>query len=347
MSKGNLGGSFAFAQTSRKGSRLLPSIRRRPSSYLYTEGQGADPVTMLLLCQSRLCRKALLLAGAVTLVFVVAHPTPGQSPPPPPPPGLAQMATKLDPTLTIPQFDVISVKPGKDSMTRMQLTPDGLRGSGVTVRFLLYEGYGGINHQQVIGEPAWSGTQGFDIEAKVALADVPTLGKMTFEQRRTMFQSILADRFKLVAHHETRELPLYVLSVAKRGSKLKPSAPDDAAASTPRRTGMMVNNGKVTANDAQLAMLVTVLSRTLGRTIVDRTGLTGKYDFTLEYAPEEGGAQQPGAGAEAGAALPSSPSDSAPSIFTALQEQLGLKLESTKGPVDVIVIDHIEKPAEN
>jgi uncharacterized protein (TIGR03435 family) len=240
------------------------------------------------------------------------------------------MATKLDPTLTIPQFDVISVKPGKDTRTQMQFTPDGLRGNSVTVRFLIYEGYGGINHQQVIGEPAWSNTQGFDIEAKVALADVPTLGKMTFEQRRTMFQSILAD--------------LYVLSVAKRGSKLKPSPPDDAAA---RPTGMMVNNGKVTANDAPLSMLVTVLSRTLGRTIVDRTGLTGKYDFTLEYAPEEGGAQQPGAGAEAGAALPSSPADFAPSLFTALQEQLGLKLESTKGPVDVLVIDHIEKPAEN
>ena len=177
------------------------------------------------------------------------------------------MATKLDPTLTIPQFDVISVKPGKDTRTQMQFTPDGLRGTGVTVRFLIYEGYGGINHQQVIGEPAWSSTEGFDIEAKVALADVPTLSKMTFEQRRTMFQSILADRFKLVAHHETRELPLYVLSVAKHGPKLKPSAPDDAAASTPRRTFMMVNNGKVTANDAQLSMLVTVLSRTLGRTI--------------------------------------------------------------------------------
>jgi uncharacterized protein (TIGR03435 family) len=257
------------------------------------------------------------------------------------------MATKLDPTVTIPQFDVISVKPGKDTRTQMQFTPDGLRGTSVTVRFLIYEGYGGINHQQVIGEPAWSNTEGFDIEAKVALADVPTLGKMTFEQRRTMFQSILADRFKLVAHHETRELPIYVLSVAKRGTKLKPSAPDDAAASTSRRTGMMVNNGKVTANDAQLSILVTVLSRTLGRTIVDRTGLTGKYDFTLEYSPEEGGAQQPGAGSEAGGAVPASPPDPAPSIFTALQEQLGLKLESTKGPVDVIVIDHIEKAGEN
>jgi uncharacterized protein (TIGR03435 family) len=304
-------------------------------------------MTMLVPCKSHLCRNPLLLAGAVALVCVVAHPAPAQSPSPPPPPGLAQMPTKPDPTLVIPQFDVISVKPGKDNMTRMQFTPDGLRGTGVTVRFPLYEGYGGINHQQVIGEPAWSSTEGFDIEAKVALADVPTLGKMTFEQRRTMFQSILADRFKLVVHHETRELPLYVLSVAKRGSKLKPSAPDDPAAPTPRRRGMMINNGKVMANDAQLSTLVTVLSRTLGRTIIDRTGLTGNYDFTLEYAPEEGGPQQPGAGAGAGGGLPASPADSAPSIFTALQEQLGLKLESTKGPVDVIVIDHIEKAAEN
>jgi uncharacterized protein (TIGR03435 family) len=255
------------------------------------------------------------------------------------------MPTKADPTLIIPQFDVISVKPAKDNRTQMQLTQDGLRGSGVTVRFMLYEGYGGINHQQVIGEPAWSNTQGFDIEAKVAPSDVPTLSKMTFEQRRIMFQSILADRFKLVAHHETRELPIYVLSIAKGGPKLQPSPPEDSAAPAPRRVGMMVIPGKVTANDAQLSMLLTVLSRTLGRTIVDRTGLAGHYDFTLEYAPEEGGPQQPGA--EAGNAPPPSPSDSAPSLFTALQEQLGLKLESTKGPVDVIVIDHIEKPDEN
>jgi bla regulator protein blaR1 len=91
-------------------------------------------------------------------------------------------------------------------------------------------------------------------------------------------------------------------------------------------------------------MLVTVLARTLGRTVVDKTGLTGRYDFSLEYAPEEGG--PPPAGG-AGGAPPPPPADSGPSIFTALQEQLGLKLESTKGPVDVIVIDHIEKPTAN
>jgi len=304
-------------------------------------------MTILAPCRSRLCPNPLLLAGAVALALIVAHPVPAQSPPPPPPPGLAQMPTKSDPSIVIPQFDIISVKPGKDNMTRMQFTPNGLRGTGVTVRFLLYEGYGGINHEQVIGEPAWTNTDGFDVEAKVAPADLPTLDKMTFEQRRTMFQSILTDRFKLVVHHETRELPIYVLSVAKGGPKLKPSAPDDPATPTPRRIGMMINNGEVTANDAQLSTLVTVLSRTLGRTIIDKTGLTGNYDFTLAYAPEEGGSQQPGAGGAAGEALPAPPSDSAPSIFTALQEQLGLKLESTKGPVDVIVVDHIEKPSDN
>jgi uncharacterized protein (TIGR03435 family) len=299
-------------------------------------------MTMLVPRKSHLCGNPVLLAGAVALVFVFAHLAPAQSPPPPPPPGLAPLPTKPDPTVVIPQFDVISVKPGKDTMTRMQFTPDGLRGSGVTVRFLLYEGYGGINHEQVIGEPAWSNTQGFDIEAKVAPADAPALGKMTFEQRRTMFQSILADRFKLVVHHETRELPIYVLSVAKGGPKLKPSAPDDPAAPAPRRIGLMITRGKVTANDTQLSTLVTVLSRTLGRTVIDKTGLTGNYDFSLEYAPEEGGPPPPGGGTQ-----PASPSDSAPSIFTALKEQLGLKLDSAKGPVDVVVIDHIEKPAEN
>jgi uncharacterized protein (TIGR03435 family) len=299
-------------------------------------------MTMLVPRKSHYCDNALLLGGAVALVFVVAHLAPAQSPPPPPLPGPAQLPTKLDPTVVIPQFDVISVKPGTDTRMLMQFTPDGLRGSGITVRFLLYEGYGGINHEQVIGEPSWSNTQRFDIEAKVAPTDAPALGKMTFEQRRTMFQSILADRFKLVVHHETRELPIYVLSVAKGGPKLKPSAPDDPAGQAPRRVGLMITRGKVTANDTQLSTLLTVLSRTLGRTVIDKTGLTGNYDFTLEYAPEEGGPPPPGE-----AAQPASPPDSAPSIFTALKEQLGLKLDSAKGPVDVIVIDHIEKPAEN
>ena len=272
-------------------------------------------------------RAAFLFASAQ---FAFTQPPP----PPPPPPGPAlQMPDKPDPSIKIPQFDVISVKPSKDNGTRVQFTADGMRGTAVTTQFLLFEGFGGINQNQVIGEPSWSTGDGFDIEAKVAAVDLPTLAKMTFEQRRTMFQQILADRFKLIAHHETRELPIYQLVIGKNGSKLKESAPDDPASTAPRRKGIMFGpgRGEVTATDASLSMVIAPLSRQLGRIIVDKTGLTGRYDFTLAWTPD-------------GVA----PSDqSGPDIFTAIQEQLGLKLESTKGPVDVIVIDHIEKPSAN
>ena len=290
---------------------------------------------------SRLKLSFLALAAALAAPVVCAQ----QVMPPSSP---AAGGKAADAAIVAPPFDVISVKPNKDSHgSRVQFTPDGMRGTGVNVRFLLYEGYGGINKNQVINEPPWAGTDGFDIEAKVAPADVPTLAKMTFEQRRTMFQSILAERFNLAVHHETRELPIYVLSVGKGGPKFKETAPDDRATTTPRRRGTMVNNGKITSTDAQISTLVTILSRNLGRTVVDKTGLTGNYDFTLEYAPDEGGpppAPRPPDGSPAtGASAP----DPGASIFTALQEQMGLKLESTKGPVDVVVIDHIEKPAEN
>jgi uncharacterized protein (TIGR03435 family) len=253
------------------------------------------------------------------------------------------MPDKPDASIKIPQFDVISVKPSKDNRTSVQFTPDGMRGTGVTTQFLLFEGFGGINQNQVIGEPSWSTADRFDIEAKVAAEDLPTMARMTFEQRRTMFQQILAERFKLVAHHETHELPIYQLVIGKNGSKLKESAPDDPSSATPARKGMMFGLGKVTATGGSMSMFITPLSRQLGRIIVDKTGLTGKYDFTLEWTPE-GGAPPPAGASPSGAAPPDQPG---PDIFTAIQEQLGLKLEPTKGPVDVIVVDHIEKPSAN
>jgi uncharacterized protein (TIGR03435 family) len=293
-----------------------------------------------------LMRKPSLIARAavpVAFLFTSAQLAFTQPPPPPPPGVVVQMPDKPDPSIKIPQFDIISVKPSKDNRTRVQFTPDGMRGTSVTVQFLLFEGFGGINQNQVIGEPSWSTDDGFDIEAKVAAVDLSTMAKMTFEQRRTMFQQILTERFKLVAHHETRELPIYQLTIGKKGSKLKESAPDDPASATPRRKGMMFGRGKVTAIDGPLSMFIPPLSRQLGRIIVDKTGLTGNYDFTLEWTPE--GAAPPAAGGLASGAAP--PDQSGPDIFTAIQEQLGLKLEPTKGPVDVIVIDHIEKPSAN
>jgi uncharacterized protein (TIGR03435 family) len=304
------------------------------------ETTSGPPLSTAVLRRPRLLARtavgAALLFTSVQLAFT--------QPPPPPPPGVVvKMPDKPDPSIKIPQFDVISVKPGKDNKTRVQFTPDGMRGTEVTAQFLLFEGFGGINQNQVIGEPSWSTADGFDIEAKVAAVDLPTLAKMTFEQRRTMFQQILADRFNLVAHHETRELPIYQLTIGKNGSRLKESSPDDPASATAPRKGMMFGRGKVTATGGSLSMFITALSRQLGRTIVDKTGLTGNYDFTLEWTPE-GAAPLPAGGSPSGAAPPD---QSGPDIFTAIQEQLGLKLESTKGPVDVIVIDHIEKPSAN
>jgi uncharacterized protein (TIGR03435 family) len=293
-----------------------------------------------------LLRKPSLVAGTVipAAFLLTSAQLAFTQPPPPPPPGIAvQMPDKPDPSIKIPQFDVISVKPSKDNGTRMQFTPDGMRGTAVTIEFLLFEGFGGINQNQVIGEPSWANAEGFDIEAKVAPEDLPTMSKLTFEQRRTMFQQVLTERFKLVAHHETRELPIFQLTIGKHGSKLKVTAPDDPASATPRRKGMMFGRGKVTATGGSMSMFVTPLSRQLGRIIVDKTGLTGLYNFTLEWTPE-GAAAPPAGGSPSGAAPPD---QSGPDIFTAVQEQLGLKLESTKGPVDVIVIDHIEKPSAN
>jgi uncharacterized protein (TIGR03435 family) len=283
-----------------------------------------------------LLRKTIVVVRAAiraAFLFTSAQLAFTQPPPPPPPGAVLQMPDKPDPSIKIPQFDVISVKPSKDNGTRVQFTADGMRGTAVTTQFLLFEGFGGINQNQVVGEPSWSTVDGFDIEAKVAAVDLPTMARMTFEQRRTMFQQILADRFQLVAHHEMRELPVYQLVIGKNGSRLKESAPDDPASVTPRRKGIMFGPGpgRLTATDGSLSMVIAPLSRQFGRIIVDKTGLTGRYDFTLEWTPD-------------GVA----PSDqSGPDIFTAIQEQLGLKLESTKGPVDVIVIDHIEKPSAN
>jgi len=262
-----------------------------------------------------------------------------------------QATSQSDTGVKVPQFDVISVKPDKGDFpgTRLMMKPDGFSATNVNLHMLLSEGYQ-LDPDQILGEPGWAKTAGFDIDAKVAGEDVAALKQITFDQRRQMFQEILADRFKLAVHHETKELPVYVLSPAKGGPKLTESKVDTSATGDTPKGGpgrFMVNRGNITGQRTSMTFLATVLSRQLGRTVVDKTGLTAGYDFTLTWAPDEGaaGAGPPHDGASS--ATPDASAPSGPSIFTALQEQLGLKLESVKAPVDVIVIDHVEKPAEN
>ena len=163
-----------------------------------------------------------------------------------------------------------------------------------------------------------------------------------------MIQSLLAERFKLKVSHETKDLPVYALLVAKNGSKLQEAKPGETYPNGGHPGFGTIDAGQLKGEGIPISAargmsLVFLLSDQLARPVLDQTGLNGKYDIELKWTPD----QSPGAialGPEGG----NSASDSSgPTIFTALQEQLGLKLAPTKGPVKIIVIDHIEKPSEN
>ena len=264
------------------------------------------------------------------------------------------LARGQDAPADIPKFDVVSIKPNKSGEMRimMRILPDGFNMEGVPTQLMLAQAFN-VENDRIVGAPAWVQTDHYDIQAKVAPEDAPKLDKLGREQRFAMLQPLLEERFNLKFHHETREMPVYLLVVAKGGSKLKPADPAFGADGSHRMPGMMMSPGGLEAHGAQLDMLAHVLSGQVGRTIIDKTGLTGSYDFSLHFTPQNmppGMGPGPGAGpggGSPGADAPPPPDTSGPDLLTALQEQLGLKLESEKGPVDVIVIDHIDKPSEN
>ncbi|HEX3374198.1 MAG TPA: TIGR03435 family protein [Edaphobacter sp.] len=255
----------------------------------------------------------------------------------------------------VPAFDVVSVKPNKSEsgMIRIMGKPDGYAASNVSLKMLIQNAYG-IREDLISGAPSWADSARFDIDAKVAGSDVEALKKLTPEQRRLILQPLLADRFKLKIHTETKQLPVYELVLAKGGSKLKEATPGDTYANGFKgpdgigRGGMMrVGRGQLTAQAVPTTGLANMLSQQLHRTVLDKTGLTGKYDLELNWTPDQGSDPMfkgPDGGQHSSDAAPDS---SGPSIFTAVQEQLGLKLQSAKGPVETLVIDHVEMPSEN
>jgi uncharacterized protein (TIGR03435 family) len=288
-----------------------------------------------------------------------------------------------------PAFEVVSIKPNKsgDGRTLMGFPPGGrFTATGVTLRMLIANAYGTpqpLPNFRIIGGPGWINRDRFDIEAK-AEGDV---GPGPNSPLPLMIRAMLVDRFKLVVHTESRELPLYELVKARRdgklGPQLRPAAVDCAAGGARGRGGapspgapagpgpgpggpdrpggaggrgpelapgglpvcaMMMGPANLVAGGQGLAQLATALSNRVGRTVVDRTGLTGPFDINLTWTPDQ---MPPPAPPLPGAPPPASIDPNGPSIFTALQEQLGLKLESTKGPVDVVVIDSVEQPTED
>jgi bla regulator protein blaR1 len=251
-----------------------------------------------------------------------------------PSPQVGQQPTPI----VIPNFEVATIKPAQapDGGRFVGHSPTGLTLKNMAVLFLLREAFG-LEDDRILGAPAWVKTDRFDIEAKVGESDIPRLKTMSIDQRRLMLRPFLQDRFNLKFHYENKVLPVYALVIAKGGSKMKEFKPPG----DPATNGLRYNGrGHLGAHGTSMEFTVSFMSQQLGRTIVDKTGLTGKYDYTLEWEPDDA---PPMAMNDNGLPLDSGKA----SIFTALQEQLGLRLEPQKDAISVLVIDQIEHPSAN
>jgi uncharacterized protein (TIGR03435 family) len=233
-------------------------------------------------------------------------------------------------------FEVATIKPSQPDTPGKGLT---FRGRAFTtlnttvndlLSFMLE-----VHPDQITNGPAWLATEKFDITAQPEAPGVPNL-----PQLRAMVLKLLEDRFKLARHSEKKELSVYVLSVSKTGPKLTKS--ERGANALP---GMFFKSlGQLPAVNASMADLSGLLQGTvLDRPVVDRTGLVGRFDFTLNWTPDDSQFRSMGIRVPPPSGDPNAP----PGLFTAIQEQLGLRLEAARAPVDVVVIDRIERPSEN
>ena len=243
----------------------------------------------------------------------------------------------------VPAFDVVSIKPNKSASGNNNSTSfsgESFSATNISVKMLLEDAYD-VKQDLIYGLPSWASSDRFDIHAKIVEPDLELLKKLTPKQAEGMLQAILVDRFQLKVHTETKTLPVYEMVVVKDGPKFKASAPEgspeDKSLNGVARGAMTfqstVQNTELTGHAIPLASLTNMLTDQLHRTVIDKTGLTGQYDLLLKWTSDD--------------TSDASSDSSTPSIFTALQEQLGLKLQSSKGPVDTLVVDRVEMPSEN
>jgi len=263
--------------------------------------------------------------------------------------------------LTAASFEVVSIhqdKPNTDGRVSMRIgfTPNGtFTAQGLLLKRLICAAYG-VSDIEVVGGPEWLTSDRYTIEAKADSVTQVQLPKLSGPEMRLvgqqMVKGLLADRFKLKMHEETKEIQILAIVPAKNGPKLHESVPGDTYANGLKdrdgqgHAGMMrFNDGKLTAQGVPLDNLASQLTEQLHQIVRNKTGLKGSYDFVLEWTPERDhdGGPAVGNGETSANAEPSA----LPSIYTAIQEQLGLKLESQKAAVKVFVIDQVERPTEN
>ncbi len=242
------------------------------------------------------------------------------------------------------QFDVASIKPNESgaNIVEVRLVPGGrLVARNTNVTALITSAWN-IRNFQLADAPGWAGSLRYDIDAQGPAG-------LTENEMSQMLQLLLAERFQLKVHKETREMPVYVLMPARNGSKLQPAAGGNCFQVTPGVPlptadarpcgGFNMMPGHMTGAKVTMERFTGALSRYLGRVVTDKTGLTSSYDITLQWTPDDTEAFLRG--------LAQPADESGPSLFTAIQEQLGLRLEAQKGPVEMLVIDRVEKPSAN
>jgi uncharacterized protein (TIGR03435 family) len=225
-----------------------------------------------------------------------------------------------------PAFEVATIRPSDPANGSSGFQTRGRRlfVLNETVDSMLVFAYG-VQRRQIVNEPTWLGTDHYDIEGLPDITGMPNV-----DQYRVMLRKLLADRFHLVLHREQREMGIYALKVSKGGPKLGPSLTDPNAPQDQTGSGGGVNDWRFTNNS--MPEFAKFLQFQIDRPVNDETGLNGKYSFRLKWASEQTVDKDPNAG---------------PGLFTALEEQIGLKLEATKGSAEVLVVDRVERPSPN
>jgi uncharacterized protein (TIGR03435 family) len=277
---------------------------------------------------------AVLLVGAIPSAFAQASAAPGSAD--------SKAGEAILPGAT---YDAATIKlsdPNARGSSAGARPNGGFFSKNQPLKSAICDAYN-VSFIQCVGGPAWLGSDQYDIEAKPDSATTEQLLKLSWKQREPvqerMMQALLADRLKLKVHFETREISIFALVVAKGGLKMHEAQAGDTYANGLKRgdgkplgrQSFTMGNGNMTAQGILMDTLAANLGNMTGHLVENKTGLTGAYDFTLQYSASD----------------PPPPDSTAPSIYTALEEQLGLKLESTREPVQVLVIDHVERPSEN
>lgn len=227
----------------------------------------------------------------------------------------------------VPAYDVVSIKPNKSGSGNVSIhTDDGnFDATNVSLKNMLLNAYG-LKEAQLVDLPAWGDSTRFDIRAKILEPDLKILGKLSADQWRSMLQPILTDRFALKFHTESKVLPVYELVINKGGPKFQVSA------SPQHGDSINTHNRNLVATSVPMTSIADWLSSQVQRVVIDKTGLTGKYDLALKWSADDG---------------PPPEADAPPPLITALQEQLGLRLQPAHDSVQTFVIDHVELPTEN